>query len=520
MGTHRGFMRSFWLATGAAIVLSAASVQTAGAQAPVTDKWITVLVQAEPPAIDNCNSNRSYEGPIIKHSVVEPLIERNGKDGSLMPKLATSWKQMEPTRWRLTLQEGVTFHDGAPFNADTLATSMERTLGTVMKDAGQFCSVREKFFLDIDIEVRKVDDHTVDLVTSQPDPILPTRLTFLTVDSPNTRRDQHSLAPVGTGPFVFDSWTPGQDIRLVRNPDYWGPQPQAEGVRYIWRDESAVRAAMVEVGEADIAFNIAPQHADNPDLDYSYLNSETTYLRIDLTRPPLDDKRVRLALNYAVDREAIRGSILSKDLVHATQMVMPSIPGHNHALDKKVRQYDPEKARQLLAEAKADGAPIDKEIVLYVRPPSHPGAEEVGEALQQYYGQVGLNIKLMNVEPGQYNEINNKPFAEDRPPSLTHSQHDNNTGDPIFSALKYSCKGPQSMLCDAKVDAEIDRIAQLGGEERVKAWQELFRVFYEDIVADVWLYHMVANARVSKRITFAPDFTSNTEIHVEKVTFK
>src|SRR5690606_9806004 len=137
------------------------------------------------------------------------------------------------------------------------------------------------------------------------------------------------LAPVGTGAYVFDTWMNGQEIRLKRNDGYWGGKPEPEGVRYIWRNESAVRAAMVKIGEADIAFNVAPQDADDPELDHSYLNSETTYFRIDLERPPLNDRRVRLALNYAVNRGGFLGTILSTDLIHATQMVMPSIPGHN-----------------------------------------------------------------------------------------------------------------------------------------------------------------------------------------------
>jgi len=511
------------LAGIAATALAVAALAPAHAQtqapAAINSKWVTVLVQAEPPALDSCNSNRSFEGPVIKQSIVETLIDKSGKDGKLRPRLATSWEQVEPTKWRFKLREGVTFHDGEPFNAEAVVKSMSRVLGPEMKAAGQFCSVREKFFLDVKLELTAVDPTTLQIVTDKPDPILPARLSFMTLASPKTAPDKQSLAPVGTGAYIFDSWTGGQDIRLRRNDKYWGDKPVPEGARFIWRNESAVRAAMVKVGEADMAFNIAPQDANDKELDHSYLNSETTYFRIDLTRPPLNDRRVRLALNYAVNRDAFRGTVLSKDLIHATQMVMPSIPGHNHELDKMVRPFDIEKARQLIAEAKKDGVPVETEIMMYGRPATHPGADEVIEAMATSYKAIGLNVKVKNLEPGQYNEINNKPFAENRGPTLTQSSHDNNTGDPIFSALKYSCKGPQSMLCDDKIDAEINRIATLSGDERSKAWQELFRVFYEDMVVDVWLYHMVANARVSKRIKFAPDFNSNTEIRIQEITF-
>ena len=88
------------------------------------------------------------------------------------------------------------------------------------------------------------------------------------------------------------------------------------------------------------------QNFRNPDMDFSYFNSETSRLRIDAAIPPLDDIRVRKALNYAIDRDAIRGSILSKDVMPATQLVVPSINGHNPNL--KVWPYDPEKAKKLL----------------------------------------------------------------------------------------------------------------------------------------------------------------------------
>ena len=95
---------------------------------------------------------------------------------------------------------------------------------------------------------------------------------------------------------------------------------------------------MVAVGEADLAPNIAVQDATDQNMDFSYLNSETTRLRIEAKVAPLNDKRVRMALNFAFDREALRGSILSKDVDHATQIVVPSINGYNPSL--KVRQYD------------------------------------------------------------------------------------------------------------------------------------------------------------------------------------
>ena len=104
--------------------------------------------------------------------------------------------------------------------------------------------------------------------------------------------------------------------RFVDEDEYgagvWGSQPQVKKAIYIWRGESAVRPSMVLIGEADLTPHIAKQDATRPDMDYGYLNSETSHLIIGAEEPPLNDRRVRMALNYAVDRNAIRGSILGR----------------------------------------------------------------------------------------------------------------------------------------------------------------------------------------------------------------
>jgi peptide/nickel transport system substrate-binding protein len=181
----------------------------------------------------------------------------------------------------------------------------------------------------------------------------------MTVTAPSTVADKLTREPVGTGPYRFTSWRPGQDVVLTRFDGYWGEKPEAAKATYIWRSESAVRAAMVATGEADIAPSISATDATDPGMDFSYFDSETTNFRIDLACRRSNDVRVRQALNLAIDREAIRGSILSKDVVPATQFVVPSINGYNPNL--KPWPFDPEQARKLLAQAKADGVPVDKE---------------------------------------------------------------------------------------------------------------------------------------------------------------
>jgi peptide/nickel transport system substrate-binding protein len=278
---------------------------------------------------------------------------------------------------------------------------------------------------------------------------------------------------------------------------------------------------MVQKGEADLAQNIQQQDATDPAMDVSYPTGNVSYLRIDTLKAPLDDARVRLALNYAFDRQAVLESVMNKGTEHATQLVLPIIPGHNFEIDKMVRQFDPEKAKALLAEAKADGVPVDTEIVLISRPNIFPGAGEVAEIAFEMFRAVGLNVKLQTIEEGQVKAINDQPYAEDRQPALFMSQHDNLKGDPVFSmGFKYSCEGRQSQVCIADLDKMILSAAALQvGPERVAAYEKLIKHIYEDVVPEVWLFATVGNARINPRIKFEPNISTGNRIPLAKISF-
>ena len=506
-------------------VICAALAVAPWVQAADHEKMVTVALSEEPEGLDGCNSNRSTVGRVIKQNVVETLTEIDPKDGSITPRLATSWEKVNDTTWRFELRQGVSFHDGAPLNAQNAAKAIARTMDTTSGGSkargtgGLDCETRTKSFGDLSITGKAVGEYTLEISANKPVPILPTRMGVVSLSSPNTPTDKLVLHPVGTGPYKFKSWKSGQEIVLERFDGYWGNKPEVSGARYVWRTESAVRAAMVAAGEADIAPNIAVQDATDPGMDFSYPNSETTRLRIDVTRPPLDDRRVRLAMNHAIDREAIRGSVLSKDVMHATQIVVPSINGHNPEI--KTWAYDPQKAMQLIAEAKADGVPVEKEIEIVGRINIYPNATETMEVMMSMLQAVGLNVKLRMLEVGEWLDILTKPYAEDRGPVLLQAQHDNNNGDAVFSVFnKYACDGAQGTTCDKKLDELIAKASVQSGPERRKSWQEVFRIINEDLVADVWMYHMVGYSRVGKRINFTPSISTNSELHLEDISFR
>lgn len=511
------------------ITLWVVALMTAVLAAPdvaFAQRTITIVLPEEPDSLDNCNSARSAVGRVIRQNVNETLIELDPNNSALKPRLATAWKQTDPNTWRFTLRKGIKYSDGTPLTPEAIASSFDKALSPKLD-----CNARTKMFSGFPIKVVKVDDTTIDIVTPRPDPILPVRMTTLTVGAPNEPiRVMNNT--VGTGPYMIDRYTANSEIVLKRNPHYWGKPPQLDGARYVWRKESAVAAAMVKVGEAHVATNISHEDAKDPKTDFAYPNSETNYLRIESLVPPLNDKRVRLALNHAINREALHGSIIPKQAQIATQMVIPRIAGHNHALNKQRFEYSPDKAKKLLAEARAAGVKTDTQIDLVCRINQWENTTETCEAIMGMYKAVGLNVKLTMLEVSLWNNHNAHPNKgphtpeadaklKGRAPVLLGHMHDNNVGDPLFSMNpKYACKAQTSSHCIPELDRKIEEATQTPtGPKRTKLWEETMAMVHDNVL-DVFLFHMVGFARVSPKINFVPTAATNSEILLEQISLK
>ena len=287
-----------------------------------------------------------------------------------------------------------------------------------------------------------VDDHTIDVTAEPAQPILPLLLSLVTI-VPSETPIEFVREPVGTGPYALTEWIPGQNVTLDRRDDYWGEAPAVTKATYVFRTDPAVAAAMVTQGEADLAPSISAVDATDPETDVSYLNSETFYLRIDHAVAPINDKRIREALNLALDRDAFIGTLLPEGVVKATAMVPPTTLGWNP--DVQAWPYDPEKAKALVEEAAADGVPVDTPIQLIGRSNLFPSVLETVEAMQAMFQDVGLTVEVQMLEVAQIEELYNKPFKEGRPPQMLAVQHDNSRGDPVFSMFfKYDSEGRQS----------------------------------------------------------------------------
>jgi peptide/nickel transport system substrate-binding protein len=474
---------------------------------------IKIVLPEEADLLEPCMATRSNIGRIIMENVSETLTELDvrGKKG-VMPRLAEKWEQTQDGSWRFHLRQGVKFSNGTTFDAKDVKHSFDR----VMSDKNA-CESR-RYFGGMKISANVVDPYTIDFKADPAQPILPLLMSLVTI-VPEETPLAFIREPVGTGPYALKNWTPGQQIVLAARSDYWGAKPQVTEATYLFRSDPSVRAAMVKAGEADLSPSISQLDATDPKTDFSYLDSETVYLRLDHNIQPLNDVRVRRALNLAIDRQAFIGTLVPDGAVLATALVPPTTQGWNP--DVKVFPYDPAGAKKLLAEAKAAGVKVDTPITLIARTANFPNVTEIMEAVQSQLQEVGFKVDLKFVEVAEHESYYSKPFKEGRGPIIVAAMHDNSKGDPSFTMFfKYASQGTQSGFSDPKVDDLIKRASAAVGDERAKLWSQLIAYLHDDVVADGLLFHMVGFSRVSPRIDFKPTIATNSMLQLSEIGIK
>ena len=377
-------------------------------QGPVQGGTITVGIKPEVVNVDATKAGHSTLDGILEH-IVETLVYKDA-NGQINGRLATDWESSEDgTEWTFTLREGVTFHDGTPFNAEAVKLTFERMLNP------DFALARGSFYAPI-TEVEVVDEYVVKLKTEEPwGPIL-SYLSYVAsaIISPSLSDQQDIQQLIGTGPFKLESWHPGEETVLVRNDDYWGQIPYVERLVYREIPEDEARLAAFDTGEIDVALaappHLTPAYENNDEyVVISMPSEETLSLDIVVARPPFDDARVREAFLRAINMEAIIEGVMFGSAV--PQNAFPSCaPGVTGCIEiPDYHQYDPEHAKELLAEAGySDGV----SVVLLYPAPRYNRHVEILTALQAQVKEVGFDLQLESMEFSAFSQEYRKPLDE------------------------------------------------------------------------------------------------------------
>lgn len=497
------------LAAGSVLLLSAC-VGGSGSSADDAAGKLRVVLPIEPTSLEACEATLASTGVVVRSNVTEPLIERDPATGELAPKLATKWEATGDREWTLSLREGVMFQDGTPFNAEAAAFAIDRAVNS---DLG--CDVEGQIFGDPDLTLEVVDETTLTVTTDEPDPVIPLRLSFIEVGAP-TDAKKKVRTPVGTGPYSIQKWDAGQKITLKRNGDYWGKKPSYKTVEYQWRSEGTVRAAMINGGEADIATSLSPDDGAG-DLGLGYPNNETVALRFSGDIAPLNDIRIRQAINYAIDKKGITESLYKGASKPAEQIVPPGVVGHNG--DLKPWEFNKAKAKDLVAAAKADGVPTDDKITIVARNDQFPKISQMTEILQEQLGQAGLNIKLKLVETSIGLQYQVRPFVKDEGAIAMLIQHGNQAGDASFSVDPYmTSNGAMSMFGTSGFDAMLKEASTKTGAERQQAYEDAFAYEQRELVQFAFIARMTGVIAKSANVDYNPNPASGDELRLADIT--
>ncbi len=368
-------------------------------------------------------------------NIFEGLVEYEAGSTEIKPALATSWTtSADGKEITFKLRRGVKFHDGTDFNADAVVFSFARQYdqGHPFHQFGEWV-YWGYMFSDVD-RVQKIDDYTVKLIMKAPNSSIMTSLAMFTVAivSPaNAEKYGEDMFrhPAGTGPFKFVEWVKDDHITLAKNEDYWRKPPELDQLIFKVIPDTSARLLALEVGEIQGMEYPDPNDfgriKDNPDLvlmsepgmNIGYMAMNTGYGYIDDNgngiRDPgegpdktpgyheaLTKVKVRQAINHAIDKKSIVDNLYLGTASVAKNGMPPFMLGYNDAI--KDYDYNPAKAKQLLAEA---GYPNGFKVQLHVMPVSRPymfDPPKIGEAIQSYLGAVGIDVSIYQVDWGTY----------------------------------------------------------------------------------------------------------------------
>nr|WP_296018208.1 ABC transporter substrate-binding protein [uncultured Acidovorax sp.] len=379
---------------------------------------IRIANQGDSLSMDPHSLNESLQLSVTGN-VYEPLVGRN-KDLSLAPALATSWKQTSPTVWRFELRKGVQFHDGTPFTADDVLFSFARTQveGSDMK------SYTNDFK-----EVRKIDDHTVEIETKTPFPILPDVISLVYIMSKKWCETNQAQAPVdrrkgienaasfranGTGPYRLRERQPNVRSVFVRNGTYWGKiEGNAAEVVFTPIGNDATRVAALLSGEVDVMEPVPVQDIDRvnsgantraitgPELRTIFLGmdqkrDELLYSSVK-GKNPFKDKRVRQAFYQAIDIEGIKKTVMRGASNPSALLVGPGVNGFQP--DAKRLPFDVEAAKKLMAEA---GYPNGFEVAMNCPNDRYVNDGRICQTVAANLSRINVKINLQAETKGTY----------------------------------------------------------------------------------------------------------------------
>ncbi|MEQ3549459.1 ABC transporter substrate-binding protein [Pseudonocardia nematodicida] len=425
--------------------------------------------------------------PVVQNTnqatfAVYDSLMRLGPDGSAEPYLAESMETVDDGRtWRMGLRPDVRFSDGTPLDAEAVVLNVQRHIDTTSSPAHRFAQQITG--------MRAVDPLTVEFVLDQPlgsFPVLFGQSLFFgalgVIVSPAAlaeRGDDIGRNPVGAGPFRLVEWVQDSRMVLERNPDYWQEGlPRLDRLEFRPLPDNETRYASIQNRDVDLIFAAynpeLVRAVEDPGMNVYYgPGNGGEVLHFNVTKAPFDDRRMREAVVRAIDTNGLSASLYNNNLVPATSLFEASSPFHTEQAAKEWPGTDPDRARQLVEEYRADGG--DPSFLFTLTSPRRP----LGEAIQAQMAAVGITIDVEFYDLAQYSSQVVQSGNFDLASNVT--SFDNPfpfVGNLVSSEGNINYGG----YTNPEVDALVDTAARTADDaERTRSYQEIERLVTEDL---------------------------------------
>ncbi|GAA1478491.1 ABC transporter substrate-binding protein [Nocardioides aestuarii] len=498
--THRRPLRAALtaLALVASLGLAACStgegvdIEGGGSDGGGGSEGIAVAIGGEPDQLDP-HKTTSYFSFQVLENVYDTLVEPD-ENLEMQPALAESWDLSEDQlTWTFQLRDGVTFHDGAEMTADDVVYSFERIIDDELSTAYRFSSVKK---------VSAPDPQTVVITVSAPTPNLLSSIGgfkgVAIVEKKNVESGDITTAPVGTGPYELTDFTSGDHIDLEANPDYWGGEPAIPSIRYRFISEGSTAVAALKAGEIAWTDSIPPQQVEALSGDDAVAvdvvpSNDYWYLALNEARKPFDDVRVRQAIAYAIDRDAI-AQVTSYGTAEVNQLAIPEDSAWYTSYD--TYSLDQQKAEDLLDEAGVS----DLSMELMVSS-DYPETVDAAQVIADSLSDVGIDLKIRSLDFGTWLDEQNQGnfdmlymgwLGNIDPDDFYYSQHHT---DGSSNAQGYSNSEVDQLLDEGRTETDEDRRQEIYDEAAT-------------IIADEASYIYLYNPSVIQ--AYSPDLSGYT----------
>lgn len=467
---------------------------------------VTIAQGSDPQTLDPHKVGGDISANIFRN-VCEALLTYD-ENWELCNLLADSYEQTSDTEWVFHLKEGVTFSNGEPFNAEAVIWNFKRAASDKYP--------RQAFeFRDYVKDYEAVDEHTVKFILSKPDIFFAAHIAEVPMLEPKHSEEIGEEAIngdiIGTGPYVFKSWEADKEIVLEKNPDYWGEAAEVDQVVFRTIPEPATRIAEMVNGNVDVIMNVQNESVANLEKTDSITvfpkkMNRTEYMGFNTydwcETPELQSPLVRQAINYAVDVDTIIENIMGGYGERVSNLWRSDYDEFDEEL-ANYYTYDPEKAKELLAEA---GYPDGFSMTLMTDVDNHAKAQEVTEAVGAYLNDVGIKTKVQVLDDTTAYAIIVNGQASKKCPGMFDWNWGSKPG--LYESTLTGVLKSDGMSSYNKIDgydALIDKLlAESTKEGRAPYVRELQKMMVED-PACLYLFRLYDIYAVSDRIAWNPD---------------